>query len=219
MREQPALPQAVNRMHADDNWLSRAGPAHPEGRHGGGQPMRVDDIEASLPREAVANGACQESRDEVGKRQRGESLDARMPAPSKPGNADNFAIRELFARWGLDRGDKWLVREQRHPDLSPCQGGNEHLDVRLRPSAIGRGEWCQYQHVPVLGLAAVVSCRSRHHVSAAGPCNRPRMTAAVIAPLTATAARPPKRWRCSEDHAALPTAAPASRATATPAAR
>ena len=181
--------------------------------------MRVDDIEASLPREAVANGACQEPRDEVGKHQRGESLDARMPAPSKPGNADHFAIRELFARWGLDAGDKWLVREQRHPDVSAGQGGNERVNVRLRPSAIGRGERGQDQHVPVRGLAAVASCRNRRHVSVAGPCSRPRIMATVTPALTATATGPPNRWRCSEDHAALPITVPASKATATPMAR
>ena len=181
--------------------------------------MRVDDIEASLPREAVANGACQEAGDEVSKHQRGKSLNARMPAPSKPGNANHFAIRELFARWGLDRGDEWLVREQRYPDVPPGQGGNERIDVRLDPSAIGRGERCQYQHAPTAGRAGGMRRRIRRHRSAAGPWSKLMTMAAVIAPLTATAAGRPNRWRGSEDHAALPTTAPPSSATATPIAR
>ena len=155
--------------------------------------MRVDDIKASLPRKAVSNGACEQARDEVGEHQRGESLDVRVPAPSKPGNADYFAIRELFARWGLDRGDERLVREQRHPNVPPGQGGNERIDVRLDASAIGRGERCQYQHAPIAGRVGVKRRRSPGHVSTAGPCSRPITMAAIVPPLTATAAGPPNR--------------------------
>ena len=206
-------------MHGHDYRLSRAGAPHPQGRHGGGQPMRVDDIEAGFLSDAMSNGARQQAGNQVGEHKRRVRFDARMPTSPKPRNTDYLAIREPFARWGLHRGDERLIGEQRHANVPPRQRGYERVNVRLGPSAIGRGERGQDQHVPVLGRAAVASCRDRRHVSVAGPCNRPRIMATVTPALTATATGPPNRWRCSEDHAAIPITVPASKATATPMAR